>query len=64
MDDCTKQILQLRNEVIPGILKYLQDEKIPASMAEMIPEMLSSEINLCNRKLLEDSEFKAYTIQV
>jgi len=63
-EDYLEQDLRLKREVIPGILKYLQDEKIPASLAPKVPDLLSRAIESCNWNLLSDSEFKAYPVKI
>lgn len=61
MDKYLEQEQRLKCEIVPGILKYLQDEKIPASIAPKVPELLSRAIDSCNWNLLADNEFKFYS---
>ncbi len=64
MDDYLEQELRLEREIIPGILNYLQDEKIPASLAPKVPDLLSRAIELSNWNLLADSDFKSYPVKI
>ncbi len=64
MDDYLEQELRLEREIIPGILKYLQDEKVPAALATKVPDLLSRAIELSNWNLLADSDFKAYPVKI
>lgn len=64
MNDYLEQELRLEREIIPGILKYLQNEKVPASLATKVPELLSRAIESCNWNLLAGSDFKSYPVKV
>lgn len=59
-DEYLKYEAMLKKEVVPGILQYLQDKEIPASLAPKLPELLERAIAICNQDLLADSSFKAY----
>lgn len=61
-DEYLKYDTMLRHEIIPGILQYLQDKEIPASMAPRIPELLERAIDECNLGILADSKFKKYPV--
>jgi len=54
----------LKEEIVPGILQYLQDKEIPAALAPRVPELLERAIDNCNHGLLLDSNFKAYSFKV
>ncbi len=63
MNDYLEQELRLEREIIPGILKYLQNEKVSAAFATKVPELLSRAIDSCNWNLLADSDFKSYPVK-